>query len=396
MTLTVLFDLDDTLLQTNMAAFIPAYFHALGAALSDLGPTQQIAAQIQYAVKQMEANQDPAKRLDEIFARHFYRPLGTTEAAQREVLNAFYREAFPKLQAVITPRPEAQPLIEWCRAQDMPLAIATNPLFPEIATRQRIGWAGLDSADFAFFSTFDNFHFTKPNLAYYAECLGRLGWPEGTAVMIGDNLSHDILPMEALGYPTFWIQPEDEASSRPHGPLNAVQAWLSKISRSVPTPLQNTPEAQLAVLRSTPAILDNWVKEIPGEAFGQSPAPNEWNLTEVFWHLADMEKEVYLPQWQQLLANPHTLLTSPDTSNWAMERGYRSRPPQEALAAFMAARKASLACIKALEQKEMLSLTIQHTIFSHAEIAELISFAAKHDRIHVHQGKNLLDIYKIY
>lgn len=43
-----------------------------------------------------------------------------------------------------------------------------------------------------------------------------------------------------------------------------------------------------------------------------------------------------------------------------------------------------------------MEISIQHTVFSHAKIAELVSFAAKHDRIHLRQCKNLLDIYKNY
>ena len=207
MTLTILFDLDDTLLQTNIPDFIPEYFNELGQAFANLASTKQITQQVQYAVKCMEANQDPAIGLHEIFSRNFYQPLGSTEAEQQETLTNFYNEVYPKLQSVTTQITEAPPLINWCKAQGFSMAIATNPLFPETATRQRIEWAGLQTEDFEFFTTFNNFHFTKPNLTYYAECLGKMGWPEDQIVMIGDSLSHDLIPVETFGYPTFWITP---------------------------------------------------------------------------------------------------------------------------------------------------------------------------------------------
>ena len=109
-----------------------------------------------------------------------------------------------------------------------------------------------------------------------------------------------------------------------------------------------------------------------------------------------MEEEVYLPQWQQLLANPSALLTVPDTSRWAIERDYKSRPIADAWEKFVTARKNSLMCITELLEKELSQTIIQHTIFSHATVGELITFTARHDRIHLQQSKALLDFYKIY
>ncbi len=137
-------------------------------------------------------------------------------------------------------------------------------------------------------------------------------------------------------------------------------------------------------------------KENNGPAFTVKPSPAEWNVTEVLWHLADMEAEVYLPQWQQLLGDPTVLLSAPDTSQWAVDRQYQSRPITEAWVKFVAARKKSLICIEDIERKGLFPTTIQHTIFSSATVSELITFTARHDRIHLRQCKDLLDFYKFY
>lgn len=396
MTLTILFDLDDTLLITNMADFIPAYFAALGQALVDLGSTKQIAQQIHFAIDCMETNRDPAMGLREIFSQKFYPALNTSEAAQQETLEEFYSKAYPKLQGVTDQIPEVRSLIDWCKAQGHQLAVATNPLFPTTATRQRMDWAGLAPADFEFFSTFENFHFTKPNLSYYCECLGRLGWPEGPIAMIGDSLSLDLLPMEELGFSTFWINPPKTHPDHPHGSIRDVQSWLSDLADSDSTTLRDTFEINYAILQSTPAVFDSWIKENPAPAFHLKPSPDEWDLTEVYWHVADMEAEVYLPQWQQILDDHTVLLTAPDTSQWAAERQYKTRSISEAWEKFVAARKQSLAFIEEIKRKGLLDTTTQHTIFSHAAVSELVSFTAKHDRIHLHQCKALFDFYKIY
>jgi FMN phosphatase YigB (HAD superfamily) len=396
MTLTILFDLDDTLLNLNMLEFIPAYFGGLGQAFSNLGSPQQIADQVKFAVDKMVSNQDPSIGLHEIFSRHFYPPLGTTEGENAETLAKFYSKDYPKLQPVTKQVAGLFDLIDWCKLQDAQMAIATNPLFPETATYQRILWAGINLDDFEYFTTFDNFHFTKPNLSYYAECLGRLGWPEGHIVMVGDNLTHDLVPMESLGFPTFWINPPEESPARPYGELRDVKSWLAEIITQEPAPLNTTFDTNLAILRSTPAVLDSWIKENPEAAFKAKPSSDEWDITEVIWHMADMEAEAYLPQWQQLMKDTSVLLSAPDTSQWAVERHYETRSITEAWEKFVTARKLSLDCIVEIEQKTLLQTTVQHTVFSYAAVGELIAFAARHDRIHLNQCKNLLDFYKIY
>ena len=44
-----------------------------------------------------------------------------------------------------------------------PLVLATNPIFPRVATMQRIDWAGLDVEDFELVTVYENFNYSKPN-----------------------------------------------------------------------------------------------------------------------------------------------------------------------------------------------------------------------------------------
>lgn len=391
MNLTVLFDLDDTLLHTNVHQFLPIYFQKLGEAFSHIAPQEKIEQQIKYAVQQMKANQDPARMLSEVFAESFYPPLGTSEEACQEEMRRFYQVEFPKLQKLTQRDPHVDELIAWCQDQNMTLGVATNPYFPRIATEERINWAGLDQQDFAFFSTMDNFHFTKPNLMFFTEALGYLGWSTDGMVMIGDSPYHDLTPVEAMGYPTFLVDNETSEMDRPHGQLSDVRSWLEGICQKDELPLTENPEVHLAILRSTPAVFDTWLRGIPEPALRKKPAKDEWSVLEVLWHLADMENEVYKPQWRQLLSDPSKLISPPDTSRWAKQRGYQARDLSPALSSFLKARLSSLSLIDDLITKGMSGQSIRHSILSHAKISELIGFVAKHDRIHLHQCYNLLN-----
>lgn len=394
MTLTLLFDLDDTLLNTNMGEFLPEYFNALCQALSHLGSREKIYQQVHYAVSKMVANQNPGRKLKDVFVDNFYAPLGTTEAGCSGKINAFYAEEFPKLKALTTPKPEVLDLIHWCKSQNFRMAIATDPLFPETATRQRIEWAGLNPTDFCFFSSYNDFHFTKPNLTYYAEILGRLGWPDNQIVMIGDNLAYDLLPVEIMGYKTFFITPESIELERPSGSLSDVQSFLQNfnIQKRNADAISNAPEVQMAVLRATPAVIDTWLENNSAATLHQKPADGGWSMNEVFWHLTDFEEKIYQPQWQQVISEPEKILPHIETSEWSDQHGYSHRDPKEAGYRFLESRIKSLDIIEQLWNKGLFDEPIHHSVFSRTSIKELVGFSAKHDRLHLQQCANLLEI----
>lgn len=275
-----------------MERFLPAYFQALGEALSHLGSSTKIIQQVHHAVQKMVANQDPGKTLKAVFAEHFYEPLGTTQEACEPTIHAFYKDQYPHLKPITEIKPSAAELINWCRSEGTTMAIATNPLFPSTATCQRAQWAGLDPQDFAFITSYDDFHFTKPNLTYYAEVLGRLGWPQGQIVMVGDDLALDLFPMESMGYDTFWVHQEDHMENRSGGHLSEVIPWLKQVRQNNEPSLSNQLDVNIAILRSTPAVLDTWLWQTPGNIVNKKGPSNNKQFIEILEHLTDFEIKV--------------------------------------------------------------------------------------------------------
>ena len=82
-------------------------------------------------------------------------------------------------------------LVDWAFAKGYRVAIATDPLFPRKAVYHRIRSAGLAPERFELVSSFETFHFTKSHPAYFAEVLGRLGWPNEPVLMVGNDVEHD-------------------------------------------------------------------------------------------------------------------------------------------------------------------------------------------------------------
>ncbi len=175
MSLTLLLDLDDTLLDTNLDAFMPAYFQALSQHLAKHSAPNTMLRALVAGANLMNESEDPTRTLEEIFDADFYIKLGFSKAELIHIIDEFYDDVFPTLAQHTRQRPDAVSLIDWANSRRYRIAIATDPLFPRKATYHRLRWAGFDPERFELISTFEHFHFTKTHPAYYAEVLGRLG-----------------------------------------------------------------------------------------------------------------------------------------------------------------------------------------------------------------------------
>jgi FMN phosphatase YigB (HAD superfamily) len=396
MPLTVLFDLDETLLSTNTDRFLPGYFELLSQSLSHLGSPKKVTREIRHAVGEMIANQDPGKTLNEVFAEHFYSALGTTEAASRQSLEAFYRDEFPKLSDVTQPKPAALELINWCRLQGFRIAIATNPLFPETATRQRIRWAGLEPDHFAFFTTYEYFHFAKPDLTYYAEVLGRLGWPEGPIVMVGDDPAYDLIPMDEMGYQTFWVNQEKTSHRWQTGALSDVKPWLKHINHKGGQMLSDQPEVNLALIRSTAAVFDTYLKFPHRKQFWGNGKGNVQAAFKTLAQAVSREREIYHPIWKRFSKDAKVDFAQLEDINLPENYSGQVQDLKTTLLAFIKARKASLQYLEALYPSAQTDSTVDLNHKNADELLKMVKTIAEQDRIMLRQWANLLDIHKNY
>src|SRR5574340_335131 len=234
MPLTLLIDLDDTLLETNVEVFLPAYYGALADDLCDLVAPEVMLAALRSGVQRMMLSRDPVRTLQNVFDAEFFPRLGTTDAALlRARIMRFYDQVFPSLRRTTRPRDGASELVEWAVSAGHHLALATDPLFPMLATAERIRWAGLDPGQFELISTYESFHFTKTHPAYFAELLGRLGWPDQPVIMAGNDLDRDLEPAGRLGLTTFHVDMSAGGDQEPVGDLRHLRRWIETNERGL-------------------------------------------------------------------------------------------------------------------------------------------------------------------
>ena len=397
MTLTLLADLDDTLLENNFDEFLPFYLDALGKHLASIAEPEFLISNLLAATQKMIENNRPDRTLKQVFDSSFFPSLDVVPDEMQTTIDEFYSEVFPNLRKYTNQRPDAIQLVNQIFEAGSRVAIATNPLFPRAAIVQRLEWAGLSPQDYDFstITSYETFHFTKPNPAYFAEILAQIGWPEGAIVMTGDNLDDDIIASRQLGLPAFWISTQ-EVSAAPglHAPtgsgsISDFSTWLDTVPTKILQPEYNSPEAFVAILRSTPAALDTLTSGLSGSAWVMHPEENEWSLTEIICHLRDVEIEVNLPRFSKVLDESNPFIAGQDTDPWVDERQYRDQDGPAALADFIAARIHLLDILDGLSLENW-NRAARHAIFGPTDLKEMANIISGHDQLHIKQIHSLL------
>jgi FMN phosphatase YigB (HAD superfamily) len=394
MSLTLLLDLDDTLLDTNLDAFMPAYFHALSQHLSRHIAPGVLQRALVAGVGLMYESEDPTQTLEDVFNAAFYPRVGFSRDQLLEVVEEFYDHVFPYLVQHTRQKPESIPLIEWALSCGYRIAIATDPLFPRKATYHRLRWAGFAPEQFELVSSFEHFHFTKAHPAYYAEVLGRLGWPEGPVLMAGNDILRDLIPAHRLGLKTFFVDVAAESGpgfEMGRGRLADLRPWLESIDLSTLEPSFKSRDAVLAVMMSTPAVLDSLSASLSDEQWKYEPTREDWALNEIVCHLADTEREIHQIQLNLMIEREGAFIPRPDSGVWASEREYLNIDGKSALTKFTQARVENLEALKGLDEITW-SRSARHAIFGPTNFLEVISFMADHDRLHVQQAWKTLQI----
>lgn len=388
MSLTLLFDLDDTLLDTNIESFVPAYFQALSEHLAPRVPADVMLPALISASKLMLESEDPSRTLQCVFEREFYDKIGIPKNDLVELFEDFYDNIFPRIESRTSRRPDAVPLIDWASSQGYRLAIATDPLFPRKATQHRLRWAGFDPYQFDLVSSFENFHFSKTHYAYYAEMLGQLGWHDGPVLMVGDDVGRDILPAHRLGLKTY-LMDGDSASSpgieTGRGKLADLRPWIESTDPAALEPSFKSPEAILAILQSTPAVLRSLTRSMTGQQWRLEPSRDDWAMNEIICHLRDTEREIHHVQLRLMLEREGAFIPRPDTSVWASERDYLQVDGASALREYTMARIETISLLKGMDDA-IWSRKARHTIFGPTDFLEACGFMADHDRMHVQQA----------
>lgn len=193
----VLIDLDGTLLPMDFDVFLNGYISAVSTTAESVGLTKELFKKGLWSgiVKMME--NDGTISNEQAFWRAFTFVTGAQKDSAEGVLNNFYSTNFNGVKKYCGFTKNASVLVQKLKQKGYNLILATNPVFPKIATLSRLNWAGVDSKNFTFISTYENSSYCKPNVKYYLEILQKLNLNASECLMIGNDVLDDMVAKSA-------------------------------------------------------------------------------------------------------------------------------------------------------------------------------------------------------
>ncbi len=227
----VLFDLDGTLLPMDQDVFVGDYFKRISTYLAPHGyePKQFIDTIWKGTAAMIKNNSGMCN--EDVFWKTVSSVYGDKILDDKTIFDSFYENEFDKVKAVCGFNPKASQSVHKLQEMGYKVALATNPIFPERATRWRITWAGLKPDDFEFYTTYENINSCKPNAAYYAEVAKRIGCEPHECLMVGNDVSDD-MPAASVGMKVFLLtdclinKTQEDISKYPNGSFDELMDYI--------------------------------------------------------------------------------------------------------------------------------------------------------------------------
>lgn len=236
-TKVILFDLDGTLLPMDQDLFVKTYFGLLAKKLALYGyEPDKLISSVWAGTGAMIKNDGKISNEDK-FWEVFSSTYGADCKKDIALFDAFYRNEFSGVKDVCGFNPLAAEAVHAIKSKGFRIALATNPLFPQIATASRIRWSGLEPEDFEFFTTYEESRYCKPNINYYLDVVEKLGVSPKECLMVGNDVSEDMI-VTTIGMKVFLLtdclinKEQKELSEYPKGSFTELMEYVDILLRS--------------------------------------------------------------------------------------------------------------------------------------------------------------------
>ena len=232
---TILFDLDGTLLPMDQDAFIRSYLTGLTTKSAGHGYDANLVPAAIWAGTRAMVKNNGSVTNDQVFWDTFSDLCGRDVRQDIAVFEDFYRNEFQQLRHVCGFDPRAAEAIREIKGLGFRVALATNPLFPAIATHSRVRWAGLDPRDFEWITVYDNSRHCKPNPIYYRDVMDALGVQSGECLMVGNDVDEDMIA-RTLGLRVFLLtdclinKSGTDINQYPHGSFPDLMDYIRRLA----------------------------------------------------------------------------------------------------------------------------------------------------------------------
>lgn len=237
MVTTILFDLDGTLLPMDMDEFSKGYFKLLAKKAAPFGyEPEKLIASVWKGTEAMVRN-DGSCSNEAAFWKCFAGIYGQESLKDKVIFDEFYANEFQGADVFCGFHPGAGEVVRQAKEAGLRVVLATNPLFPEVATATRVRWAGMAPTDFEYCTTYENSSHCKPNPDYYRDVLEKIGCKAEDCLMVGNDVDEDMVA-ETLGMKVFLLtdclvnKSGRDISAYPHGSFEELKKFICDCARA--------------------------------------------------------------------------------------------------------------------------------------------------------------------
>ena len=231
MVTTILFDLDGTLLPMDQDRFVQDYLGRMARKLAPHGYDPDALVKGIWKGTGAMVKNDGTKTNEEVFWSVFNTVMGRDCRKDEPLFLDYYRNEFQQIRHACGFDAQAAQVIAELKAMGYRVALATNPLFPAVATHSRARWAGLDPDDFEIITTYENSRLCKPNPDYYRDILATLNLKPENCVMVGNDVQEDMVA-QMLGMKVFLLTDSlinrtgEDINQYPHGSFGELMDFI--------------------------------------------------------------------------------------------------------------------------------------------------------------------------
>ena len=232
---TVLFDLDGTLIRMDQDEFIRLYFVSLLDRMSALGYNKSLMKTALEGAVVASIRNDGTMTNEARFWDAFDSLSGRLGDKLKDEIDSYYKNEFNSvIEASCAAYPRAREVLDAVKARGLRPILATNPLFPMVATHARIRLGGMSPDDFEYITAYENSSYCKPNPAYFTELLDKLEIAPDECVMIGNDTRDDFCA-HALGIPVFVLteclinRDNVDLDEYPHGGFDELIEYINSL-----------------------------------------------------------------------------------------------------------------------------------------------------------------------
>jgi len=223
----LLCDLDGTLINFNLSEFVTRYLDLLHKYFSAYSWSENVPLWILEGTDLMLKN-DGRKSNQDLFLEYFSAKSGLDRDVVWRKFISFYQNDFDQIRNITSQKPEAIDFIQKAVRKGYRIIIATQPIFPEIAIKKRLNWAGLANIPLELITDISTMHAAKPSPVYFQQIIMLLNAEPSDCMMIGNEAETDMAAV-ATGIPAFLLVEDGGIQIPPDIPYAGNYHYLASL-----------------------------------------------------------------------------------------------------------------------------------------------------------------------